>query len=61
MKPIEDRNLDIGVKMNETGVANLDAFVKMKPTEWEMKPIRVRNLDIEVEMNETGVGNKPHE
>jgi hypothetical protein len=33
MKPIRGRNLNAQVKMNETGVADLDAGVKMKPTE----------------------------
>lgn len=33
MKPIKVANSDIEVKMNETGVADLDARVKKKPFE----------------------------
>jgi len=33
MKPIRVGNPDAEVKMNETEVADLNAFVKMKPTE----------------------------
>ena len=41
--------------MKQTGVADLNAGVKMKPTDQKMKPIRVGNPDLEVEMKPTGV------
>ena len=55
MKPIVIVNIIAEVGMPETGVANLDAFVKMKPNELKMKPVEVRNLNVEVKMNETFV------
>ena len=55
MKSIRVSNPDVEVRMNVTGVADLDAGVKMKPIKVGMKPIRVWNLNIGVGMNETGV------
>ena len=55
MEPIVVVNIIAEVGMPETGVANLDAFVKMKPHEQKMKPVEVRNLNVEVKMKQTGV------
>ena len=41
--------------MKPTGVADLNAGVKMKPIEQKIKPIRVGNLGVEVKMKPTGV------
>ena len=46
MKPIEGVNLDIEVKMIDTGVGDLDVVVKMKPTEQKMKPTGIGNADV---------------
>ena len=55
MKPIRVGNLNVGVKMNETGVIDSDIGVKMKPIEVKMKPIGVADLNVGVGMNETRV------
>ena len=54
-------NLNIKVEMKQTGVAEVDTGLKMKPHEQKMKPTGVGNLNIEVKMNETGVEKKPIE
>ncbi|HZK94811.1 MAG TPA: hypothetical protein VFC67_11430 [Prolixibacteraceae bacterium] len=41
--------------MIETGVADLNVKVEMKPTDVKMKPIGLGNLNIGVEMKPTGV------
>ncbi|MBW8333363.1 MAG: hypothetical protein K0M40_15160, partial [Prolixibacteraceae bacterium] len=53
--PIRIGNPDVGVEMKPTGVADLNAGVRMKPIEQKMKPIRVGNPDVEVKMKPTGV------
>jgi len=40
MKPIHDGNLSIEVEMNETGLGDLNVFVKTKLTLQKMKPIQ---------------------
>jgi hypothetical protein len=56
-KPIRVGNPDIEVKMNKTGVADLNIEVKMKHTEQKMKPTGVRIPDVEIKMNETDLLN----
>ena len=48
-------------KMKPTGVADLNARVKMKHTEQKMKPIRVGHPNIEVKMIDNVVRMKPPE
>ncbi|HZL10507.1 MAG TPA: hypothetical protein VFC65_10945 [Prolixibacteraceae bacterium] len=55
MKPIEDGNLATKVRMPETGVANPDALVKMKPTLKKIKPIEDGDLATGLELKPNGL------